>query len=1041
MSKCGSKFLAVIVAVMALCCPAWADVVIDAESFPDDVFRAYIAASVDKNLDGVLSDAELAVKSLDIDGKMTSLQGLELFTSLQELYIYAKQLTALDLSGHTSLQGLEIDAEQLTSLNLSGLSSLLYLGVECKRLAVLNMSGCTSLEETEIRSDRLRELDLSWLTSLQTLRLDCIDYEDCIPTSLDLSGCTSLQELYEEGWRLTSLNVSGCTALRDLSIEGDDESVFSALNVSGCTALVFLDCQNNRLNKLDVSGCTALGELYVCGNRLTELDVSQNSALTGLDCSENKLSALDVNNTKLVYLSCYSNDLTQLDVSKNPVLDDLDCGENNLTALDVSHNTLLKHLRCYDNKLTEIDISNNPLLETLAVSGNFIPAFDLSSYPKLSFIGCNFTISDSGNAYDFNLTDFMAAYHLDGLLDDTFEFSAYCISGDYDGWTFAGSREYDYGYTYEKASMYISSGKIILHFPNPNAKTLTGVSFRYTNSSGERVWREVSPASELLSGTAPVITTSSLSDGFTGTPYGVQLAASGTSPFTWTADSLPDGLSLSSSGYLSGNPTFAGTFTLTFRVSNSAGSASKSLALKVSASPEEAKPSITTDAIDKAAAGSAYSFQLAASGTPPFTWSIKGNLPEGLSLSSSGRITGTPTKKGSKSFTATAKNDYGSAQKKLTLNVYELPEITTETLKEATVGKKYSESLKAKGSKPLKWKLEGYLPDGIKFDAEKGKFSGTPTNNNTGLIRVTLSNEDGEAVKIFTLKVNATPPTIATKKIKDGKYGKKYSAKFKAKGTEPITFALSGTLPAGLSFDAEEGTIEGTPIEACTDRKITITASNIGGSAAQEYSLTIKGVAPKITSKSLPDGTVGVSYSQDIAVTGTQEITWSASGLPDGLSINSTYGTILGTPTKAGKFKVTVTAKNSVKSVKKSFKLKISEAGQSRVKGNIYSFNEETYSEPVSENYEYVIVAVLPEVSADVPSMYDFTVKLSDDAEVGEELVYLAESSVPSDDDVIAEFSDESGEETGSVPESRTINLSVWLNPDRIYKPSIAVKR
>lgn len=55
------------------------------------------------------------------------------------------------------------------------------------------------------------------------------------------------------------------------------------------------------------------------------------------------------------------------------------------------------------------------------------------------------------------------------------------------------------------------------------------------------------------------------------------------------------------------------------------------------------------------------------------------------------------------------------------------------------------------------------------------------------------------------------------------------------------------------------------------------------------------------------------------------------------------------------------------------------------------------------------IAARLPEISADIPGMYDFEITLSDDAQTGEELIYIANSSEPSDDDYITEFYDDTG--------------------------------
>lgn len=84
---------------------------------------------------------------------------------------------------------------------------------------------------------------------------------------------------------------------------------------------------------------------------------------------------------------------------------------------------------------------------------------------------------------------------------------------------------------------------------------------------------------------APFITTTSLPDGKVGVAYSQALAATGTTPITWTLESgsLPAGLSLSSSGIISGTPTTAGTFTFTVKATNSAGSDTKELSIVIQA--------------------------------------------------------------------------------------------------------------------------------------------------------------------------------------------------------------------------------------------------------------------------------------------------------------------------------------------------------------------------------------------------------------------------------------------------------------------------
>ena len=83
---------------------------------------------------------------------------------------------------------------------------------------------------------------------------------------------------------------------------------------------------------------------------------------------------------------------------------------------------------------------------------------------------------------------------------------------------------------------------------------------------------------------------------------------------------------------------------------------------------------------------------------------------------------------------------------------------------------------------------------------------------------------------------------------------------------------------------------------------------------------------PAITTVALPDGKVGDAYSQTLAATGTNPITWSieTGDLPDGLTLVG--DTIKGTPSKAGDFKFTVKATNGGGSDTKELTIKIADA-------------------------------------------------------------------------------------------------------------------
>jgi len=88
-----------------------------------------------------------------------------------------------------------------------------------------------------------------------------------------------------------------------------------------------------------------------------------------------------------------------------------------------------------------------------------------------------------------------------------------------------------------------------------------------------------------------------------------------------------------------------------------------------------------------------------------------------------------------------------------------------------------------------------------------------------------------------------------------------------------------------------------------------------------------------------------------------------------------------------------------------------------------------------------LIVAELGVISSDEEGMHEFGVALPDSIPEGLELVYIANSDEPSEDDEIAEFYDDEGNEISKVPESRKITVSIWLNPERVYNPAIGIKR
>jgi hypothetical protein len=160
-----------------------------------------------------------------------------------------------------------------------------------------------------------------------------------------------------------------------------------------------------------------------------------------------------------------------------------------------------------------------------------------------------------------------------------------------------------------------------------------------------------------VTGPGPLqVITLTLPDGIAGQPYSQGLVASGgVSGYAWvqSGGAAPTGLSLSGSGTVLGLPTAPGTYTVGVEVTDLSG-ARVVAAVQINIKPA---PITITSGSDLPAgiAGLDYPGQLltADGGTAPYTFTLKGSLPPGLTLNN-GQISGTPTTAGTFGFTIIA---------------------------------------------------------------------------------------------------------------------------------------------------------------------------------------------------------------------------------------------------------------------------------------------------------------------------------------------------------------------------------------------------
>ncbi|MDE2155999.1 MAG: putative Ig domain-containing protein [Xanthomonadaceae bacterium] len=433
---------------------------------------------------------------------------------------------------------------------------------------------------------------------------------------------------------------------------------------------------------------------------------------------------------------------------------------------------------------------------------------------------------------------------------------------------------------------------------------------------------------------APTITLSPASLGplTVGAAYSQTITPSGgTAPYAFSvsAGALPAGLALNAStGVLSGTPTAGGAYNFTVGVHDSgAGTGSQAYSVTVQAPTIALTPATLTAATQ----GTAYNASLAASGgTAPYSFGVSaGALPAGLSLSSGGALSGTPTVSGSFTFTVTATDSSTgagapfTATRSYTLTVNAaVPVISPTSLPAGSAGVAYSQGISASGgTAPYTFVVSaGSLPAGLTLSSS-GSLSGTPTAAGSFAFTVQVTDAASTtATQAYTLTIAAPTVTLSPATLPAATAESAYSQGIGASGgTAPYSFGVSaGALPAGLTLSSG-GALSGTPtVSGSFTFSVTATDSSTGAgapfTATRSYTLQVNAPSIALNPASLPNPQAGAAYSQQLAAsggTGSYAFAVTAGSLPTGLSL-SAGGLLAGTPATAASFSFTVTATDSL---------------------------------------------------------------------------------------------------------------------------------
>jgi hypothetical protein len=398
-------------------------------------------------------------------------------------------------------------------------------------------------------------------------------------------------------------------------------------------------------------------------------------------------------------------------------------------------------------------------------------------------------------------------------------------------------------------------------------------------------------------------------EGAVGKVYGLVFAArNGAEPYTWSVAGLPSGFEASSLGEVIGTPTQAGSFPVQATVRDANG---KQAIGNFTFVVKPGVITITTDRVGNGRVDEPFSASFAAiGGVPPYQFGILGgSLPPGLSLSTAGALTGTPTVAGTFGFTISATDTTNArGEKAFTMVVQPARlQITTASLGNGAVGAAYAAAVGATGGTPPYSFGASGLPDGVSIDSTTGGISGTPTRPGSFTVNVTVTDRDNQtASKTFTVEITSSI-IITTNTIGNMTIGTPVNVGFGASGGQPpYSWSIAGgSLPGGLSMGAD-GVISGTPNVAGTfSFSVQVTDQN-RTTATKGFTVTVTSRID-ITTTTFGVGTVRVPYSANLSATGgTEPHSWGVVGgsLPAGLSLSAT-GAISGTPTESGTFSFT----------------------------------------------------------------------------------------------------------------------------------------